>query len=1242
MSDDIKKAVAVGETPTSGLPAAAEESSESSGSRSNVPAFPVVGIGASAGGMAAFKSFLSALPVDSGMSFVIIQHLAPQHASQLTQLLAKECVIPVVEATDGVQIRPDQVYVIPPNVDMALSNGCLRMTPRESARGLHLSIDFFLRSLAQECPTCAIGVVLSGSGADGTLGLAEIKSAGGITFVQDPKSAESSEMPSSAILYGCADFILLPGEIAHEIVRMSRHAYLRDRTLGSVADPFPEDADSYGQVLALLKDVSGIDFSLYRSSTIKRRIQRRMAMQGTSSLRTYTSSLQASPKELAALVKDVLINVTNFFRDQEAFEAIRTLVFPELVKFRNAGSAIRIWVVACATGQEAYSIAIALIEFFETARIHPSIQIFATDISETSLSAARAGIYPASIEAEVSPERLRRHFIKQGNSYRINKSIRDICVFARHDITADTPFSKIDFISCRNVLIYLTPALQMRVIATFHYTLRPSGFLLLGSSETVGRSGDLFEAVDAKNRVFLKKASGVRGNSPTFPAHRPLVTAMASRVPTVGDLQRAADRIMLERFAPASVLVDDSLNVLQFRGNTKLYLQHPQGEASLNLMKMVHFGLAQELTTAIAEAKTTQATVCRQSIRLREEQRLRLIDIEVSSIRLPGSIDASLLVLFKESPESLSHTAEATTGASEIPSSFVETDAYRQLRQELQVSNDHLQALIAENSAVNDELRFANDEAFSSNEELRCTNEELQTAKEEFQSANEELTTLNEELRHSGDMAKAIVETVRDPELVLDAELRVQSVNRAFYRVFGHSHEDPIGEFIYRLGGEEWNIPELRKLLQEILLGGVPMDDFEVVHEFARIGRRVMLLSARLLQGSTGSGRMIVLAIVDITEQRRLAEEARKIQEVLRQSGDLAKAIVETVHDPLLVLDAELRICTVNRAFFRVFDYVDADPTGELIYHLGDGEWDMPELRRLLEGILQGGPAMDDFEVSHNFARIGSRTMRLNARLLEGASGTARMLVLAIADVTVQKALSDALKNTSTELRRSNQDLNQFAMIASHDLQEPLRMISNYTDLLQKRLGDTLDAKSLQFFGFVIDGASRMRSLIHAILDYSHVGREEIRTQVIDIQEIIRATSLNLERKIHDASAKITCGAMPRITADPVLISQLFQNLVSNAIKFRAKDRPVQISIQSSESEEEWTFSVNDNGIGISAANIDRLFVLFQRLHTHNEYPGTGIGLATCKKIVERHGGRIYVESTLGVGSTFFFTIPKS
>ena len=584
--------------------------------------FPVVAVGASAGGVEAFRQLLGGLPADSGMAFILVLHLDPRHQSQLAQVLSRSTTMPVIEATDGLPVQPNHVYVIQPNTNLSISEGMLRTTPRVEARGPHLPVDYLFRSLAEEQQGRAVAVVLTGTGSDGTLGLCEVKAVGGITFAQDEGTANHPGMPHSAAESGCVDFVLPLQVIGERLIEIGRHPYLSSASLDDKLRQLHEESN-YNHVLGVVARVKGVDFSLYRDTTIKRRILRRMALHGHSRLGDYARLLDEDRDEVEALYRDLLINVTSFFRDPPAFEALKKEVFPEIVRDKGPHVPVRVWVPGCSTGQEAYSIAIALLEFFDDQPSHPPIQIFATDLSDPpALEKARAGVYPETIEAEVSSERLRRFFHKQDHVYRVQKTLRDMCVFARQNVTSDPPFSHVDLISCRNVLIYLASPLQKRVLPTFHYALNEPGFLLLGSAETVGDNGDLFEVVDRDQRIYSKKHAPVR-----LPQGLPadvykLSAALSTRRPIRGgptasvDYQREADRVLLGRFAPPGVLVNENLDVLQYRGRTSPYLEPPSGEPTTNLLKMAREGLFLELRNAIEDAKRTRQAVRREHVRV--------------------------------------------------------------------------------------------------------------------------------------------------------------------------------------------------------------------------------------------------------------------------------------------------------------------------------------------------------------------------------------------------------------------------------------------------------------------------------------------------------------------------------------------------------------------------------------------------------------------------------------------------
>ncbi len=615
------------------------------------PLFPVVGVGASAGGLEAFTQMLGALPVDTGMAFVLVQHLAPKHASLLAELLSRTTAMPVAEIEDGARVEPDRVYVIPPDCDLVMAQGCLELIPREAARGQHHPIDLFLRSLAADRQERAIGVVLSGNATDGTLGLKEIKAEGGITFAQDD-TAQQSSMPRSAVATGCVDFVLSPAAIGREIGRLARHPHLARTPRARRGSPAGEP-DLQG-ILEILYKATGVDFSHYKTGTLLRRVTRRMILHKIQRMPDYERLLRQSSAEVEALHQDVLIPVTRFFRDPEALAALRAAVLPRWVKDRSRGEPLRVWSLGCSTGEEAYSLAISFVELAEATGSPLPVQVFATDLNASGIEKARAGVYPKSIALDVSPERLRRCFAEVDGSYRISKTIRDLCVFARHNVLTDPPFSQMDLISCRNLLIYLEPALQQKVLPLLHYALKPDGLLWLGNSESIGSYRELFEAADAKHKIYVKKpavrpvafgpaAGEARARGRSSPAPRRPQPAWA-------DVQKEADRILLARYVPPSVLVNADLEILQFRGDTGPYLAPAPGKASLNLLRMVRPALEAGLRAAILRARKTNATVREEALPLHGEDGGRGVDLEVVPVPSGPAGEGGFLILFEKPP----------------------------------------------------------------------------------------------------------------------------------------------------------------------------------------------------------------------------------------------------------------------------------------------------------------------------------------------------------------------------------------------------------------------------------------------------------------------------------------------------------------------------------------------------------------------------------------------------------------
>jgi two-component system, chemotaxis family, CheB/CheR fusion protein len=903
--------------------------------------FPIVGVGASAGGLEAFRRLLGALPKSTGMAYVLVQHLDPHHESILAALLSEVTQMHVAEVQGDVRVEPNHVYVIPPSKGLVLVEGVLKLVPRAPGAA-HMPIDSFLKTLADVQGSQAVGVILSGMGTDGTLGLRAIEAAGGIAFAQEPTSAQNADMPRSAIAAGVVDFVLTPEDIASELKRLGQHPYLAVAADGTPDAEAPTSAhqdsrderEGLAKVLELLRKIGGTDFSAYKKTTLRRRIARRMAVSRIETLQSYAVHLAGNAVEAAALYEDCLISVTSFFRDAEVFDILSEQILPILLKDRPSDAPLRVWVPGCATGEEAYSIAMCLLERMAKLASNPALQIFATDLSEGALAKAREGRYLVNIARDVSPERLRRFFTKDGDHYQISKAIREMCIFARHDLTADPPYSRLDLVSCRNVLIYMEPRLQELVFATFHYALGPDGFLIVGPAETVGASSPLFATVDDRRRIYSRKAvSGpprllaARGNAnPTRVGVQQL-----ARKPSASEVPRETDRMLLARFGPAAVVVDESLRVLEFRGDTEPFLEHGHGKATLSLERLVRKGLLMELRQAIAEARRTGEPVRKPGLQVRHRQSLQSVCLEVVPISGRAAAERCLLVLFEREGSSVivdpTHAALATRKGDGRDLEI------ERLGQGLAQTTEYVHTLVREHESALEELQSTTEEALSSNEELQSLNEELQTAKEEIQSANEELATLNQELQDRNvqlsrsnddiqrglDGANALLDTVPGPLVILDADLRVEKANVAFYELFKTRPELARGRPLAELGARDWGTPQLLSILRGTLESSAILEDQPLEVEFPGIGSRSISLNARRLHPERDPRGRLLLAIDDRTEIKRaergreallaLEHEARTRAEVADQLKDefVATASHE-LRGPLTVISGWMNI----------------------------------------------------------------------------------------------------------------------------------------------------------------------------------------------------------------------------------------------------------------------------------------------------------------------------------------------
>lgn len=868
--------------------------------------FPIVAIGASAGGLEAMMELLKHLPSDTGMAFIYVQHLSPDHKSLLTEILSKKTTMKVQEIDDMDKIKPDNVFVIPYNKGIEVTDGHIKLIPR-SASSAAISIDVLFSSLAQAQKERVIGIVLSGSASDGTVGIKDIKHEGGLTFAQDD-TAKFTSMPHSAIAAGVVDFILSPKEIALELARLSKHPFVKTNvTKKNGEDLIDNHNPDLKIILSQIHKIKGVDFSAYKMNTIKRRVIRRMLLYKITTLKEYAKLLTQKNEEIDILYQDLLINVTSFFRDTDTHKYLKENLFPKLLKRKKTGESLRIWVPACATGEEAYSIAMILLEIQGSQMTTVPVQIFATDLSEKAISKARIGVYTKHELETVSPKRIQRFFTKAAGSFRVNKAVRDICVFAPHNILHDPPFSRLDFISCCNLFIYLDTAAQKKAANTFHYALNNDGFLMLGKSENISHSAHLFTNTNKTYKIFSRK---LNSSSPRLIERSPRVsspTAAEINVPSVPSgknqknisvhpqgLDHAIDAVLVSEFMPASVVINHQLEIVQFRGNTDLFLTHPKGKATFNILKMARPEIAFELRNAISKVIKTKHRIRKSGLELNSVKSgtaIKIISIEILPLKIELD-EPLLLIVFTEQEQSDLYPVHAE-GENTI--SLAKDRRIVKLEQELAAAHADALAIAQEQEAFTEELQSANEEIVSSNEELQTVNEELETSKEEIESANEELMTTNQELQtrndllnESYDYSEAVLATLHEPLIVLDKYLRVKSANKTFYKIFNVKEEETEGELLYDLGNRQWNIPRLRELLEDILPKNSHFHDYEITHTFPIIGEKTMLLNARRIIQKMNHEELILLAISDITVQatarKKIEDSEKRYNKMLIQS----------------------------------------------------------------------------------------------------------------------------------------------------------------------------------------------------------------------------------------------------------------------------------------------------------------------------------------------------------------------
>ncbi|MBI2873774.1 MAG: PAS domain S-box protein [Firmicutes bacterium] len=1216
--------------------------------------FPVVGIGASAGGLGAVKKLLEHLPSDTGLAFLFVQHLDPQQPSYLASILAKVTPMPVIEASTGLAVRPNHLYVIPPGSNLTLAQGILYVTPRGVGPGPYYTIDHLFQTLAIDQSALAIGVVLSGGGFDGTVGLRAIKEAGGITFAQDEMSAEHPDMPRNAIDNGYVDYVLAPEAIAQRLAEIRTHLHLMSESRVEVSEA---DDQVFRAILRMVRSFAGVDFSLYRDTTIRRRIMRRMAIRSRRSLSDYYQLLKAERTEVEALYHDSLINVTSFFREPDMGDALKTIVFPRLVEGKSSSMPLRIWVPGCSTGQEPYSLAIALLEFYDDRHGRPPVLIFATDVNESVLQKARAGVYPESIEAEVSPGRLRRFFHKEDHLYRIDQSVRDLCIFGRQNITADPPFSHLDLISCRNLFIYLATPVQKRVVPLFHYALNVPGFLVLGSAESVGEHTDLFEVIDRKYKIYAKKTTGASRILDLAVGDKQSGLAIATRWPdSTGSsppgFQREADRILLRRFTPPGVLVNENLDIVRFHGQTSPYLGPPPGEPTMNLLKMVRTDLFTALRRALAESKEHKRPARHDGIRLRANGGKRVISVETIPITSAGAevADRCFLVLFHEVesshpgslPPDQDARAQAAAAVEESVKKEGEHPAFEEgsevavLRQELATAKEYLQAMMEQQDAVNEELRSANEEILSSNEELQSTNEELETSKEELQSTNEELITVNERLQYiNGELDKTnndlinLLASTQIPVIMIGRDLRIRRFTESAKETFNLVSKD-VGRSI--------------RYLNE----AVPMTDFEelvskVVAEVQPLEQEVRARNdhwyvLRIYPYLTTDHKIdgAVVVLLDIDALKRTENELRAAEERLR-------SVMDKVVNGIITTDKGGHIQSFNPAAERLFGYSRSEAIGQnakvLLYEFDQSE---DEGVRSNNGENWQTTILGGWHEVTGKRKDGS-TFPMELAVSEFHVGS-QLFTWIVRDITERKRAAQEGRRHLDELAEADSRKDDFLATLAHELRNPLTSIYTSVQLLRRLKAP--EPKSEQVYEVLQRQVAHLARLVEDLLDVSRItrGTIELRKERVLLGNVIESAIELSKSPIESSGHQLSVSLPPQpiiLEADPVRLAQVFANLLNNASKFT--DEGGQISLTARQETESVVVSVCDTGVGIPEDLLPEIFGMFKQGESPvaRTQSGLGIGLTLVRSLVELHGGHVEAHSEgPGKGSEFVVRLP--